>query len=304
MKKQSKITVIILICWSCVAPDILAQKNKVEDALLWKVTGKDLKEPSYLFGTFHLLDNRYADSLTNVMRALHEAKTVAVELTTDSTMSMRLMQVVQLKGTSLDKLLSAEDYEKTGAWLKELTGYDIAFFNTINPLTIQLFLMVAIQQKHYPMNPSKDMAMDSYFQKIAKRENKKLIAFETFEEQVQILYGQFSNERQAELLSKYVNEKEKAYQEAAFMNVEYRKERLNELYKLMNSQQFNEKEAENMLDKRNKKWILTIPGLMREQSTFVAVGAMHLAGDNGLVSLLRKQGYKVRPLKVKQQKKR
>ena len=290
MKKHYKVSLIVLICYGCIAPAIHAQKNTIEDALFWKVTGKDLKEPSYLFGTFHLLDNRYADSLTHVMQAMHGAKTVAVELLTDSTLAVKLMQVVQLKGTTLDKLLSAEDYAKTGAWLKELTGYDIAFFNTINPLTIQLFLMTAIQQKHYPMNPLKDQPMDSYFQKVAKAQKKKLVAFETFEEQVNILYGQFSNERQAELLSQYVNDKEKAYSETRLMNQEYRKERLSELVKMMSTQQFNKQEEENMLDNRNKKWMLVIPDLMKEQSSFIAVGAMHLAGENGLVSLLRKLG--------------
>jgi uncharacterized protein len=297
MKKPNNIIISFLVC--LVSASSFSQNTTVEDALLWEVSGKDLKEPSFLFGTFHLLDNRFADSLTVVMDKLDQSKTVTVEMITDSTMSIQLLQVVQLKGTSLDKLLSAEDYQNTSTWFKELTGYDLSFFNTVNPLTIQLFIMASLQQKHYPMNPLTDIPMDSYFQKIAKKQNKKIVGLETFEEQIRVLYGQFSNERQAELLAEYARDKEKANLEVARMNRDYRQQKLGQLAELMATQQYDKKEAEVILDNRNKKWMEILPGLMKEQSTFVAVGALHLVGDNGLVTLLRKLGYTVKPLPVK-----
>jgi uncharacterized protein len=297
MKKPNNIIISLLVC--LVSASSFSQNTTVEDALLWEVSGKDLKESSFLFGTFHLLDNRFADSLTVVMDKLDQSKTVTVEMITDSTMSIQLLQVVQLKGTSLDKLLSAEDYQNTSTWFKELTGYDLSFFNTVNPLTIQLFIMASLQQKYYPMNPLTDIPMDSYFQKIAKKQNKKIVGLETFEEQIRVLYGQFSNERQAELLAEYTRDKEKANLEVARMNHDYRQQKLGQLAELMATQQYDKKEAEVILDNRNKKWMEILPGLMKEQSTFVAVGALHLVGDNGLVTLLRKQGYTVKPLPVK-----
>ena len=51
------------------------------------------------------------------------------------------------------------------------------------------------------------------------------------------------------------------------------------------------------LDDRNKKWISRIADKMSRSSVFFAVGAGHLWGDNGVITLLRKQGYTVEPLK-------
>lgn len=53
---------------------------------------------------------------------------------------------------------------------------------------------------------------------------------------------------------------------------------------------------EIMLDTRNKNWIPEIGKYAKEQPTFFAVGSAHLAGENGVIKLLRKQGYLVKPV--------
>jgi uncharacterized protein YbaP (TraB family) len=54
-----------------------------------------------------------------------------------------------------------------------------------------------------------------------------------------------------------------------------------------------------MIHDRNAAWLRQLPTLMNAQPTFVAVGAMHLAGETGLVEGLRKQGYTVSPLPLR-----
>jgi uncharacterized protein YbaP (TraB family) len=61
---------------------------------------------------------------------------------------------------------------------------------------------------------------------------------------------------------------------------------------------YRPEEIKLLLDDRNKNWIMQLPGIMKEQPAFIAVGALHLAGENGLVALLRKQGYIVTPVKT------
>ena len=48
---------------------------------------------------------------------------------------------------------------------------------------------------------------------------------------------------------------------------------------------------------RNDKWLAKLPGLMSERPLFVAVGALHLAGEEGLLRQLHAMGYKVTPVK-------
>jgi uncharacterized protein YbaP (TraB family) len=70
--------------------------------------------------------------------------------------------------------------------------------------------------------------------------------------------------------------------------------------KLMRESKFDaESEGfeEELLDKRNAAWIPVIEKAAREKATFFAFGAGHLGGDKGVINLLRRSGYTVRPLR-------
>ncbi|GAB6008029.1 TraB/GumN family protein [Dysgonomonas reticulitermitis] len=52
--------------------------------------------------------------------------------------------------------------------------------------------------------------------------------------------------------------------------------------------------AQNAINKdRNDKWLLKLPQIMKEKSNLIAVGALHLAGEEGLLYQLAKMGYKI-----------
>jgi uncharacterized protein YbaP (TraB family) len=273
--------------------------RQVENSIFWQISGKDLSQSSYLFGTFHLIGAKYVDSLVYVMEKFRESKTVVGELLLDSTMTVKMMMAARLHETTLDKLLKPEDYQKTAEWLKELSGYDLKIFNGMNPMTIQIFLMTMLQQKHFPLHGAADVPMDLYFQQRGKTEGKKLVGLESFEVQVNALFNQFTLQRQAEMLMDFVNEKEKAKDELIVMNKSYRSGDLVKLEELLAIQTYSEQEAKVMLDDRNKKWFEQLPSLMKEQQTFVAVGALHLGGKNGLINLFRNAGYTVTPVASK-----
>ncbi|MDL2210966.1 TraB/GumN family protein, partial [Bacteroides sp. OttesenSCG-928-M17] len=55
-------------------------------------------------------------------------------------------------------------------------------------------------------------------------------------------------------------------------------------------------ELEAMTDNRNIAWIKKLPTFLKETSNFIAVGALHLPGKNGLINLLRKEGFLVEPV--------
>lgn len=52
-----------------------------------------------------------------------------------------------------------------------------------------------------------------------------------------------------------------------------------------------------MIDNRNRQWVKVLPEIMKAAPTFVAVGALHLLGENGVLNLLKQQGYTVEPVK-------
>ncbi len=54
----------------------------------------------------------------------------------------------------------------------------------------------------------------------------------------------------------------------------------------------------SFLDDRNKDWIPKIIDMIVSKSTFIAVGAGHLGGPNGVIRLLEKEGFTLTPIKL------
>ena len=71
---------------------------------------------------------------------------------------------------------------------------------------------------------------------------------------------------------------------------------LKSLYEFSESMPKDFGDSDFLLKDRNEKWVQVIPELMRKQSQFIAVGALHLPGPDGVISLLQKQGYTVKPV--------
>jgi uncharacterized protein YbaP (TraB family) len=77
----------------------------------------------------------------------------------------------------------------------------------------------------------------------------------------------------------------------------YKLQQLEEIEKMFNKSEFGmEDNKDLLLDRRNKNWVSQLKKIMAAQSVFVAVGAGHLPGKMGLIQLLRKAGYTVKPL--------
>lgn len=265
-----------------------------DNSLFWKVTGKNLKDPSYLFGTFHLMGSEYVDSLTVVMDAFGKAKTLAGEMVLDESLSMRLMQEAIMRDTTLHDLLTDDVYESTASWLKELTGMDLGMLNKFNPSMIQMLITAMAQQK---IGGKATTPMDLYFQNLAKAD-KKVEGLETFEDQINVLFRNTSYRAQANHLAEFVSKRDSSEYMILKMNKMYRDQDLEGLMDMFFKSNYSTAEGDALLDSRNKKWMERLPELFAEQSTFVAVGALHLPGKNGLVSLLRGQGYTVEPLNM------
>lgn len=64
-----------------------------------------------------------------------------------------------------------------------------------------------------------------------------------------------------------------------------------------NNETLINKYLELLIDKRNSLWMKKLPGLIQAKSSFIEVGVAHLPGENGLINLLRKQGYTVENVK-------
>lgn len=275
-----------------------AKNTTITKSLLWEVSGNGLKQPSYLYGTYHLLNDSYLNSVPVVKERFLQSKGVVVETEIDSAAMMQLGAKMVMSDNKISAMLSTEEFEMVGKEVKQSMGYDLAMLDQMKPITLLLMLSMSEYQKMEVLKQYKGKPLDVYFAQQGRKDGKKISTLETMEEQFDLLYSHHPVEKQARQLVEYVKQKEKAVQTSEQLTKLYFEKDLAGMWAA--SEAYNkltgEEDMAYLIDDRNKNWMTKLPDLMKEQQTFVAVGALHLPGENGLIQLLQRAGYIVKPL--------
>lgn len=280
--------------------------------LLWKISGGDLERPSYVVGTYHLAPVSFADSIPGLMAALDEVEQVYGELDmselADPQKVMLLQQAMLLpEGQTLTDQFTEEELTRLNALLTELLGVDLTNpaiamqLGRLTPAALQQQLTVIMfMQKHPGFDPANPF--DGYFQKKALEEGKPVGGLETVEFQTKVLFGGTTPERQVEQLMCMVDNREQNEKSMNQILEGFFSRDLAKIEQALNEKHGNTcdstpEEEEALIYGRNADWAKRLPAIMREKSTFLAVGAAHLPGERGLLSLLRAAGYTVEAVK-------
>ena len=144
----------------------------------------------------------------------------------------------------------------------------------------------------FELSDDRDEPQPDELENIAKGKNLKVLELEGVEAQLSI-FDAIPIEGQVELIFNALNDLEQGKKNFIEMQKTYANQNLEEMCGFA-IKGFLEEYSVLFLDQRNKKWIETMERLMLEDSTFFAVGAGHLCGDNGLVALLGQKGYQIK----------
>lgn len=283
----------------------------VNAQLLYKISGKDLTKPSYILGTQHLASAAFVDSIPGLRDAFAATEQVYGEidlLQAEKPAQQQLMAAAMTlpEGTTLQSLLTAEQLERLNAHLRTAIGADLsnpmvaAQFGKLKPGALLVNLTLLMAMRHVKgFNPQD--TFDDYFQKEARKNGKVVGGLETMEHQIYVLFESTPLDRQVEQLMCFVDNSEK--QEAQLLRIfkAFSEQNLEELHaaiehKMNNRCDMTVEEHARLLDNRNEAWVVQMPTLMKEKSTFFAVGAGHLLGEKGVLPLLRKAGYTITPI--------
>lgn len=254
-----------------------------------------MKEPSYLFGTYHLLTDKYVATLPEVKQAFQDTKGVVVEMVIDSSKLMALGMMAIMPNNKISKLLTPDEFERVSAELESLMGVKLEALDQLKPIAVTLMMTMLYAQKENAelLEKFKGQPMDFAFAASGKKLGKAIHPLETQEEQMKMLFDAFTIEEQARQLIAYVDQQElMAKSQTALVNL-YLDKDIYGLQKLAESMPKDLGSMDHLLKDRNAKWMKTLPGLMLSDSQFIAVGALHLPGSDGLIGLLRQEGYTV-----------
>lgn len=270
-------------------------KQKDDNTLLWRVSGNGLKQPSFLFGTFHLLckeDIHFSDQLKKAVRMSNE---IYMELDMDdpSTMLSGMLYMNMKNGKKLEDLYTPEEYKRVQNYFSDTLKTPIMLLDKAKP-----YFLVALL---YPrmMKCATPAGVEEELMKIAKEDKKDIKGLETMQFQASV-FDSIPYEWQAKELLKNIDSFSVYKDEFDQMLRLYKNQQLDSMKEMLNKSEFGSDKYEDLLlTNRNKNWVNQLNKIMKTESVFVAVGAGHLVGDFGLISLLRKAGYKVEPLENK-----
>jgi uncharacterized protein len=281
-----------IIYFSILLSQIVGCGQEKYNSLFWEVSGNGLTENSYLYGTMHTQDERAFQFKDGVMDAFNQAEIYAMELNMDSVDQAALLSKLIMDSTySLKTLLTADEYTVVSDFFRDSLGQALFMFEKMQPLfTAQ---MVSLRD----LEAQQTDALDIYFFKEAKKQKKQTIGLEKTMEQIDA-FSAIPYELQAKGLVDAVTGygKEGELDMDAMMKY-YVEGNLDKLLEMTTEYEEDEEMAKIFNDiflvKRNYNMADRAEPFINKGSTFIAVGAAHLPGEEGIIKLLRKKGYKV-----------
>ncbi len=295
-----------------------------KEGYLWEISDNGLTEPSYLFGTFHgtfdILYN-YVDSIPGYHEAFERARLVCAEIDLSSMDGMsdeatikKMFEPLPADSTYRE-LLSPEDYrylDSTVVAISKELGDSPDPLMSLRP-TMLSYMISQMKQiaemKKKGEEPGQLLSMDPQIINIAKEQSKATTGFETVSEQLEILLvSDKSLREEAEGLIRALKRQIAITQATADIVSAYRSGELAEMERygvrldslvatILSAEELAEYNlwTDKLLRVRNEAWMEKIPEMLAAQPTFIAVGARHLPGKDGLIAMLREKGYTVTP---------
>ena len=283
---------------------VVAATLGAQAQLLWKVSGNGLDKPSYLFGTYHLASLGIKDSIAALPQVQQDVQQVYGEIIMADMMKpetlMQMQQQMMLPAdTTLKSLFSPAEFETITQAVQEYLKVDIALLDRMKPAALMQQLTVLFYLKHTPgYNPQEQL--DASFQQDATKAGKKVGGLETVQSQMDILFNK-PLRRQAEDLYCFLSNPAKAERQAKELIAAYAAQDLDTVLRLMEEKEGTKcdptpEEMAQLLYDRNHNWVAQMPAIMQAAPTLFVIGAGHLPGEQGLLALLKAQGYTVEPM--------
>ncbi|MCB9186376.1 MAG: TraB/GumN family protein [Flavobacteriales bacterium] len=261
------------------------------NSLLWKVSGKDMNKPSYLFGTIHMLPQDKYFFTEKMQEAFNSSDVLALEAELEVPLAEQMKmasQMIMPEGKSWADYMTADEYALVKSAFVDSLGIKekkVDKYSKIRPIYISGLIMNELL--------GKVKMYEQELTSIAKKDSKEIIGLETIQEQMEIV-SNIPIEDQIDDLKSTTASMMRDYNE---MLDAYIAQDLKALEATsQESESFDKMEAK-LLTERNDRWTKAIQEKLGDKSYFFAVGAMHLVGESGLINQLQKAGYSVEAVK-------
>lgn len=269
--------------------------------IFYKIEGNGAKSPSYIFGSHHLSPIDVVDK-SGALTVFPEVEQVVgeIDLTMDPmTIALAVQPAMMAPADStLSVFLKNEDINALNAQFQKWApapGMQLQMLDALKPMAVTTMMAAAMSQEVMPgFDPNQQL--DAFFMKKAKEDGKKVLALETPKYQGEVLFNSIPLSLQAETMIEMLKNPEQSLESAKKLSDAYIARDLNAMAEVSKQEDEHPEFMEAVLYRRNADWMTKLPDIIKENPSFIVVGALHLAGPQGLIESLQNAGFNVTPI--------
>lgn len=260
-------------------------------SLLWQIEKEGKR--NHLLGTIHVSDRDIVTLPPHVDQVVQQSDALLLEVKQGPKSQLAIADRTRLEESTLRQLVGDDLYQRVVKVMKQ-RGMSPASLQRLKPWAVGLML-------NFP-TPSLEPVLDVSLQYRFQNEGKPVQSLETVDEQLD-LFDHLSPQEQIEFLRASLAQLGEFDENLARMKMLYKAGDIEAIHAFARSQAHDmrnpvmEKLMEKIVEQRNVRMFQRVQAHLNASGTLIAVGALHLPGEQGLLELLRKAGYRVNPVK-------
>jgi uncharacterized protein YbaP (TraB family) len=291
MKRYLVLIIAFLFLNTTKASSLQSANIENSHTLLWEISHPEIHSPSYLFGTIHIICEEYFVWTPTMQEKLNACKNLTLEI--DLTDTMKMMEAMTLLYQPHQQSLSSyfhsmDTFQKLKQFVENKLKLDSVQIEKMQP--IALYLMLSNSAANSLCNTT--LSYEISLIQLATEQQLKIQGLESFTDQIEAL-NSLSKDTIIHEMLKYVNHKNEEETKLIDLMQAYYVQNLPLIQHLLQEENHAGIYEDELIHKRNAKWIPIMEQSINKAPTFFAVGAGHL---QGLIELLRQKGYTIKPV--------
>jgi hypothetical protein len=290
MKRYLTLIVIAVTMWTGAAAQ-----------LLWRVQSPTNPKPSYLLGTKHDVPGTFLDSIEGFDTALATVDVIVGEvnpddLQSDSTEAKMAAAMIAPADSTLSRVLAPDIFTRLDSILKDLSGgmTRAKAFERFKPVAVSAFIEVLIPTRD--TNNVTDKHIEQAIEERAVARGAQILSLETADEQITSIFNNPISD-QARELTETVTQWDESLDEVETFNSDYLSQNISGIERAFaDDKSISVEDRSRLVTDRNNRWMPRIKAIIDTMPALIYVGVGHLVGDQGLITLLRRDGYEVMPI--------
>lgn len=284
---------LFLFAFIFISTDNLSAQDKNNQTLLWRIQKEGVKKPSFLFGTMHVSDKKAFNFQDSLYFYLEQVEAFALEFNPDSA-----NQVIAA-------YMSGEFNQEKDDWSEHVAAHDLEKIKKIADKDVKAvalkedkrgligYFVNRLINNEKKQTESMNTFMDAFLYEVAWQNGKKIFGLEELEGKGEVVRA-LSKGLKVKKINNLLDKWDPSLDESPVHRLYFKEDidSIDRFYKDF----FNESALDIFLYDRNEVMASRMDSIMQGQSLFAAVGAGHLAGNKGIIALMRKKGWVVEPV--------